>query len=304
MVMPERLLSSLPASPKGPAPAGRVVAVPVVASAEFTAGPKQRSFTAKDKLQILSETDRAVDTGGISAILRREGLYSSALSDWRSQREAGTLGALTPCQRGPEKVAINPLQTELAKANRENAALRPDVKRGASIRRRRSSPSKKSSGTVGRAGADVRQQRQIVTAAIVALTPGSRLTAAICTALEVSRASVHRHRAALTALPRVEIRRAPSPRALPESERDQVLGQLRTPRFVDRPPTEVYATLLDEGVHLCSIRTMYRILAAQAQVAERRRQRRHPVYQKPELLAEAPDQVWSQDITKLMGPVK
>lgn len=127
MVMPERLLSSLPSSPEGPATmasTGRVVAAPVVGSAEFSAGPKRRSFTAKYKLQILSETDRAVDTGGISAILRREGLYSSALSDWRGQRDAGTLGALQPRQRGPEKAAANPLQADLAKANREIAALR------------------------------------------------------------------------------------------------------------------------------------------------------------------------------------
>ena len=126
MVMPERLPSSLPSSPEGPestASAGRVVAAPVVTSAEFTAGPKRRSFTAKYKLQILSETDRALDTGGISAILRREGLYSSALSDWRGQREAGTLGALQPRPRGPEKNATNPLQAELAKANHENAAV-------------------------------------------------------------------------------------------------------------------------------------------------------------------------------------
>ena len=130
MVMPERLLSSSPASPEGPASAGRVVAGPVVASAEFTAGPKRRSFTAKYKLQILSQTDRAMDTGGISAILRREGLYSSALNDWRGQRDAGTLGALQPRQRGPEKAAANPLQADLAKANREIAALRPDLQRG------------------------------------------------------------------------------------------------------------------------------------------------------------------------------
>ncbi|MFT6229215.1 MAG: hypothetical protein ACJARE_003641 [Paracoccaceae bacterium] len=63
------------------------------------------------------------------------------------------------------------------------------------------------------------------------------------------------------------------------------------PVFSDQTPTEVYATLRDEGVYLCSIRTMYRILAAQGEVVERRRQRRHPVYQKPELLAEAPNQV-------------
>ena len=93
-------------------------------SAEFTAGPKRRSFTAKYKLQIFAATDRVADTGGISTILRREGLYSPALSDWRGQREAGTLGALQPRQRGPEKAAANPLQAELAKANRENAALR------------------------------------------------------------------------------------------------------------------------------------------------------------------------------------
>ena len=127
MVMPERLPTPLPATHEGPALntfAARVVASPKVASVEFTAVPKRRSFTAKYKLQILAETDGAGETGGISAILRREGLYSSALSDWRGQREAGTLGALQPRARGPEKAAVNPLQAELAKANRENAALR------------------------------------------------------------------------------------------------------------------------------------------------------------------------------------
>ena len=104
MVMPERLPTPLPAAPEGPATtasAARVVASPKEASAEFTAVPKRRSFSAKYKLQILAETDRAMETGGISAILRREGLYSSALSDWRGQREAGTLGALQPRARGP-----------------------------------------------------------------------------------------------------------------------------------------------------------------------------------------------------------
>ena len=127
MVMPERLPTPLPAALEGvalPAPAARVVAATKVASAEFTAVPKRRNFSAKYKLQILAETDRAADTGGISAILRREGLYSSALSDWRGQREAGTLGALQPRARGPEKAAVNPLRAELAKAGRENAALR------------------------------------------------------------------------------------------------------------------------------------------------------------------------------------
>jgi transposase InsO family protein len=93
-------------------------------------------------------------------------------------------------------------------------------------------------------------------------------------------------------------------RALPQRERDQVLQHLREPCFADQTPTEVFATLLDEGTYLCSIRTMYRLLAAQGEVAECRRQRAHPVYVKPERPATAPNQVWSWDITKLMGLVK
>ena len=123
MVMPERLPTPLSSSPEVPASTSSGARF-VAATAEFTAGPKRRSFTAKYKLRILDETDRAADTGGISAILRREGLYSSALSDWRGQREAGTLGALQPRPRGPEKAPANPLQADLAKANREIAALR------------------------------------------------------------------------------------------------------------------------------------------------------------------------------------
>lgn len=141
-------------------------------------------------------------------------------------------------------------------------------------------------------------------AAAISLPAGSGLTSVVRAALPVSRASVLRHRAALMAPPRPAKPRPSSPRALPEGERAQVLEHLRSPRFADRTPTEVFATLLDEGTCLCSIRTMYRILAAQGEVVERRRQRTHPVYQKPELLATAPNQVWSWDITKLMGPVK
>ena len=73
---------------------------------------------------------------------------------------------------------------------------------------------------------------------------------------------------------------------------------------MDQAPAEVYASLLDEGVYHCSIRTMYWILQENNEVRERRQQLRHPVYAKPELLAEGPNQVWSWDITKLMGPRK
>lgn len=79
---------------------------------------------------------------------------------------------------------------------------------------------------------------------------------------------------------------------------------LHEDRFVDKAPAEIYAALLDEGVYLCSIRTMYRILNEHGEVKERRNVLRHPEYTKPELLATAPNQVWSWDITKLKGPVK
>ena len=83
-----------------------------------------------------------------------------------------------------------------------------------------------------------------------------------------------------------------------------MLDTLHTPRFCDVSPAETYATLLDEGTYLASERTMYRILAAAGETGERRSQRIHPAYTKPELLATAPNEVWSWDITKLLGPAK
>ena len=77
-----------------------------------------------------------------------------------------------------------------------------------------------------------------------------------------------------------------------------------SPRFADRAPAEVYATLLDEGVYLCSERTMYRILAENRAVRERRAQRSHPNHPKPEVVARARNEVWSWDITRLLGPEK
>jgi putative transposase len=91
--------------------------------------------------------------------------------------------------------------------------------------------------------------------------------------------------------------------ALSEPQRQEVLDLLHSERFRDLPPTQVYPMLLDEGRYLCSVRTMYRILAQRNEVRERRPVASHPVYAKPELLATAPNQVWSWDITKLKGPV-
>jgi len=143
-----------------------------------------------------------------------------------------------------------------------------------------------------------------LTDAVVALAPASGITAAACVALGVSRATVQRRRVRLTA-PLAITRPRPRPmRALTDPQQQVVLELLHAPRFADQAPAEVYASLLDEGVYHCSIRTMYRMLGQNGEVRERRKQLRHPAYQKPELLAERPNTVWSWDITKLMGPTK
>ena len=120
-----------------------------------------------------------------------------------------------------------------------------------------------------------------------------------CRALGVPRATYYRSR-------------QPSPpppprhaaRALGPAERQAVLAMLHEPRFGDLAPAQVYATLLDEDQYLCSERTMYRLLAAQQEVRERRDVLRHPRYAAPELLASQPNELWSWDITKLLGPTK
>jgi len=109
------------------------VAAPASASPELTARPHRRIFTAQDKLRILADTDRAADTGGIAAILRREGLYSSALTDWRRQRDAGAFGALTPARRGPKIAEPNPLAAEVALLQKENARLALRLKRAEAV---------------------------------------------------------------------------------------------------------------------------------------------------------------------------
>lgn len=101
---------------------GAAVAAPAAATPELPDRPRRRTFTGQDKLRILAEIDRA-PAGGTGAILRREGLYSSTLSDWRGLRAAGALGGLTPVKRGPKPALRNPMAAELAQAKRENARL-------------------------------------------------------------------------------------------------------------------------------------------------------------------------------------
>jgi putative transposase len=126
---------------------------------------------------------------------------------------------------------------------------------------------------------------------------------AACAALQINRAKIYRDRA--RSLPAPLRERTPRPRpplALSEGERQELLQILDSERFADMAPASIYATLLDEGRYHGSVRTMYRLLAQEDQRGERRRQRAHPVYAKPELLASQANDVWSWDITKLRGP--
>jgi len=122
-----------------------------------------------------------------------------------------------------------------------------------------------------------------------------------CRRLGVSRATFYRRR---SPTPGHQQPRPTPARALCVSEREHIIEVLTSERFVDRAPAEVVATLLDDGTYLSSERTMYRILAATQSVRERRNQREHPQYTKPELVATGPNQCWSWDITKLLGPKK
>jgi putative transposase len=121
-----------------------------------------------------------------------------------------------------------------------------------------------------------------------------------CALLGASRATLYRRRNP-PQRPAPGARPAP-PNKLSEAERQRILSALRSPGYCDLAPAQVWARLLDDGIYLCSIRTMYRLLAIAGESRERRRQRTHPAKKKPELIARQPNQVWSWDITKLQGP--
>ncbi|MFC5188157.1 DDE-type integrase/transposase/recombinase [Actinomadura harenae] len=128
-------------------------------------------------------------------------------------------------------------------------------------------------------------------------------TAAACRLTGKPRATLYRHR---NPRPRPFGPRRPviHPAALSAAEREGVLAVLRSDRFADKSPAQVWAILLDEGTYLCSISTMYRLLRQHGEVRERRRQATHPPRKRPELMATGPNQVWSWDVTKLKGPWK
>ena len=124
--------ASGPATEEGRRPT--MVAGPEAASPELLTRPRRRNFKARDKLRILAEVDAARGTpGGIGAVMRREGLYSSALSDWRQQRDAGAFAGLKPVARGPKTAPPNPLAADHARLQRDNKRLTQRLERAEAI---------------------------------------------------------------------------------------------------------------------------------------------------------------------------
>ena len=140
--------------------------------------------------------------------------------------------------------------------------------------------------------------------AVAALAPRSGLIRAACAAPGLSRASLHRRKASQKQGPAAKQPRPSPRRALAAPERRTVLDLLRGAAFAGQAPAEVHAALLDRGGGLCPIRAMYRVLAAEREVRGRRGQSRRPACRKPDLPAQGPNQVWSRDIAKLIGPAK
>ncbi|MHB8542349.1 MAG: IS3 family transposase [Candidatus Acidiferrales bacterium] len=265
---------------------------------EVVAKPKRRTYTAEYKQRILEEAEAAVVTrGGIGALLRREGLYSSLLATWRRERANGIREALIPQKRGP-KSKRHPREEENLKLQRQNARLTEDLRKAHII----IDVQKKVAALLGHPIPEQDPEGELLMAAVTELATAVG-TRAACRALFAPRASHYRRRRASICPAVIRSRPAP-PRALDAAERETVLAHLHGERFQDRSPAAVYATLLDEGEYLCSIRSMYRLLEQKDESRERRDQLTHPPYKKPELLAIAPNQLWSWDITKLLGPAK
>jgi putative transposase len=145
----------------------------------------------------------------------------------------------------------------------------------------------------------------VIGAAFAELEPLAS-TKTACALLGKSRATLYRQRNPTppAAERPAQTIRPTHPAELRQAERAELLAVLNSERFVDRSPAQVWAILLDEGVYLGSVSTMYRLLRAGEQTRERRAQATHPAKKKPELLADGPNQVWTWDITKLAGPTR
>ncbi|WP_405095572.1 IS3 family transposase [Micromonospora sp. NBC_01412] len=264
-------------------------------------GPRaRRSFTPGQKLELLAGYEQAVAAGEGGAFLRREGLYSSLVSEWRRARDAGLLqgkpAGETVGRPSAEQAEIARLRRELELARSKLARTETALTIMGKAPRALGGHLQERAGRSGRVRArqTLMDTYHQLTSARITTRDAKRLTG-------IARSSAERDRRRPT--PALPVRRAPA-NALTPAEREQVLRLVNSPEFVDAAPAQIYAALLDQGVYVGSIATMYRVLRGHAQVRERRRLVRHPARRRPELVADRPRQVYTWDITKLAGPVK
>ena len=213
----------------------------------------------KHRLRILTQADACKKPGELGALLRREGLYSSLLTNGRRQREQGALQDMRGRRRGPKPRPVDPRVKQL---EAENRRLQRKLQRAETI----ITLQKKSCRDPGDPPETPRHRRARLMIAIEAVTT-TGATAALCQSVGLARATLYRRRQ--PARSSTPTPRAASSRALGPAERQAVLDVLHSERFVDQSPAEVQATLLEEQTYLCSTRTMYRILDAAEEVRER-----------------------------------
>ena len=224
---------------------------------EVPAKVTRRRFSVEYRLRILKLADACKKPGDVGALLRREGLYSSHLTQWRQQRERGALAGMRARKRGPHAHPVGPRVKQLRSGEPSAPAQAPA---GGNDHH----APKKSCRDPGDPPETARQRRaRLMTAVTTVTTPGE--TAALCASVGVARASFYR-RQRPAGPPRPRPARAAPPRALAPSERQAVLDVLHSDRFVDQSPAEVHATLLEQQTYRCSPRTMYRVLAAAGEV--------------------------------------
>ncbi|PQZ93067.1 IS3 family transposase [Arthrobacter sp. MYb227] len=259
-------------------------------------GPsRRRTFTPAEKLELLAGYEQAAADKNGGAYLRENGLYSSQMTEWRKLRDAGALEGKSAGSRigklSAEQLEIARLrrQLEVSEGQRKKTeeALEINGKTLGVLRERHQR-------IAGRT--EVHEEMKAAYHRLLAVQIPSRKAA---TLIGVSRTTMNRKPVPPRSLPR-----AAPPNKLSDAERAEILSVLNSPACVDLAPMQIYAKLLDEGTYIGSLSTFYRVLNENRLVKERRRLATHKPRTIPELVATAPGQVFSWDITKLSGPVK
>ena len=246
--------------------------------------PQRRHLTPEYKLRILQEIDsrRSEGKGVVGEILRREGIYASQVASWRNSLEEVIANGLPEKKRGRKTS-----QTTCSHSGKSSS--------GAAHHR----GSKKNCGNVQNGGSGQRRGQLMMAKELV---DRNCCTAKVCETLSVPRSTFYRHRKTASSC-RVK-RSVPPKNKIGDEDRAKIFHILHDERFIDLCPREIVPTLADEGIYLGSIRSFYRVLAANNELCERRNIARHPKHCAPVLEANAPGEVWSWDITHIKGPWK